>query len=276
MSYQRERYEKYLRANGQYNPSPYCSSLDKIEKLTNVDIDREYDADKCEGLLRTLLELRGNAADDAKKYGQIKNLMSKLNKYCQFRDNPDQSAAGAIGKKELPIAVPEIRRILDEPEETFFFNTNGMTIPMEAYIRQCHSFEQFKVQYLDQFLCNEDRVGQYLEKLLWKYDKNQATVSNDAGLDRSYVGNIVRGRKNDPSRDALIAICLAIGTTVDEAQHLLRYAGHAPLYVRRMRDVVIWFGFMKHRSAVDVNHDLYDHGFPILTGIRNNATEGRT
>ena len=77
-----------------------------------------------------------------------------------------------------------------------------------------------------------------------------------AGLDRSYVGNIVRGRKNDPSRDVLIAICLAIGTTVDEAQHLLRYAGHAPLYVRRKRDVIIWFGFMKRKSAIDVNIDL--------------------
>ena len=66
MSFQRELYEKYLAATGRHNPSPYCSSLDKIEKLTNTDIDREYDSDQCKGLLRTLLELRGNASDDAK------------------------------------------------------------------------------------------------------------------------------------------------------------------------------------------------------------------
>ena len=256
MSFQRELYEKYLAATGRHNPSPYCSSLDKIEKLTNTDFDREYDSDQCKGLLRTLLELRGNAADDAKKYGQMKNLMSKLNIYCQFRSATAQPAEVEAPAKKEESDVPQIRHIPDEPEESFFFNTIGMTIPMEAYIRKCNSYEQFEAQYLEQFLRNDDRVGQYLEKLLWKYDKNQATVSAMAGLDRSYVGNIVRGRKNDPSRDVLIAICLAIGTTVDEAQHLLRYAGHAPLYVRRKRDVIIWFGFMKRKSAIDVNIDL--------------------
>ena len=113
----------------------------------------------------------------------------------------------------------------------------------------------------------------YIEKLLWKYDKNQAEVSEDATLDRSYVGNIVRGRKNDPSRDALIAICLAIGTTVDEVQHLLWYAGHAPLYVRRKRDVIIWFGFMKKRSVTRVNNDLVTHECPELMSKRKLAID---
>ena len=41
MSYQREKYQEYLQANGIYNASPYCSCLDKIEKTLNVDIDKE-------------------------------------------------------------------------------------------------------------------------------------------------------------------------------------------------------------------------------------------
>ena len=65
MSFQREEYQEYLKANGTYNTSPYCSCLDKIEKTVPADIDKEYDADKCNGLLQTLLQLRGNAADDA-------------------------------------------------------------------------------------------------------------------------------------------------------------------------------------------------------------------
>ena len=243
MSYRREEYQEYLKADGKYNTSPYCSCLDTIEKTTGVDIDKEYDNDKCAGLLHTLLELRGSASDDAKKYGQFKNLISKLNKYCQFRNAPDQPAAEkAAAKKEAKTAHLE-RYIPAEPEETFFYNANGMTIPMEEYIRQCKTFDEFEARYLDQFMVNDDRVGKYIEKLLWKYDKNQATVSRDAGLVPAHVGNIVRGRINDPARDVLIAICLAIGTTVDEVQHLLRYAGHTPLYVRRKRDVIIWFGF---------------------------------
>lgn len=274
MSYQREKYQEYLQANGIYNASPYCSCLDKIEKTLDVDIDKEYDTDKCEGLLQTLLEHRGNAADDAKKYGQYKNLMSKLNKYCQFRNAPDQPDAAKAAVKEVVAVAP--RRIVEEPEETFFYNANRMTVPMESYIQECNSYDEFEARYLKQFVGNDDRVGDYLEKLLWKYDKNQATVSELAGLNRAYVGNIVRGRNNDPSRDVLIAICLAIGTTVDEVQHLLRYAGHNPLYVRRKRDVIIWFGFVKKRSVVDVNIDLDNHECSLLIPKRKDATDGST
>lgn len=63
---------------------------------------------------------------------------------------------------------------------------------MEACIQQCHSFEQFEAQYLEQFLRQGDRVGHYLQKLLWKYDKDQATVSESAHLNCAYVGDIVR------------------------------------------------------------------------------------
>ena len=276
MSFQREKYQEYLKANGIYNASPYYSCLDKIEKTLDADIDSEYDTDKCERLLQTLLEHRGNAADDAKKYGQYKNLMSKLNKYCQFRSAPDQPDPAEVPIKKKEPVVHQVRHVPDEPEETFFFKANKMTVPMEAYIQQCNSYDEFETRYLDQFAANDDRVGQYLEKLLWKYDKNQATVSELAGLNRAYVGNIVRGINNDPSRDVLIAICLAIGTTVDEVQHLLRYAGHNPLYVRRKRDVIIWFGFMKKWSVVDVNIDLDNHECPLLIPKRKNATDGST
>lgn len=276
MSYRREEYQEYLKDDGKCNTSPYCSCLDKIEKTTGADIDREYDKDKCAGLLQTLLELRGSATDDAKKYGQFKNLISKLNKYCQFRNAPDQpSADKAVVKKDNIIDHLE-RYIPAEPEETFFYNANGMTIPMEEYIRQCNTYGEFEVRYLDQFMVDDDRVGKYIEKLLWKYDKNQATVSRDAGLVPAHVGNIVRGRINDPARDVLIAICLAIGTTVDEVQHLLRYAGHSPLYVRRKRDVIIWFGFMKHKLPADVNLDLEEKSEALIIPKRKDASSGST
>ncbi len=104
-----------------------------------------------------------------------------------------------------------------------------------------------------------------VSELLWKYDKAAAAVSLEAGLARSYVGNIINGKKNNPGRDALISICLAIGTDLCEVQYLLRYGGQAPLYVRRKRDVVIWFGFRKKRTLMQVDEDLYNHGFRTLT-----------
>ena len=144
--------------------------------------------------------------------------------------------------------------------EPFYIN-NSMTPRLEDLIRKIDTFEEFEQQFSDEFLNDDDRVGNYLEHLLWQYNKDQATVSKLAGLDRSYVGNIVRGKKNNPSRDALIAICLVLGSTLDEVQYLLKYAGHAPLYVRRKRDVIIWFGFMKNKTINDVDADLFDRGY---------------
>ena len=70
------------------------------------------------------------------------------------------------------------------------------------------------------------------------------------------MGNIVNFKKNNPSRDALICIAFALGATEEELQYLLKYAGHAPLYVRRKRDVIIWFGIMKGESLESVNDAL--------------------
>ena len=65
----------------------------------------------------------------------------------------------------------------------------------------------------------------------------------------------------------LISICFAIGTTFEEAQYLLKYAGHAPLYVRRKRDVIIWFGLMKHQDLQTVNDLLVERGMqPLIRG----------
>ena len=147
--------------------------------------------------------------------------------------------------------------------ETFYIN-NKMTVNLERCIDTIDTFEDFEKEFSDEFLDEDARVGNYLEQLLWDYDKDAATVSAAAGLNRSYVGNIVRGKKNNPGRNALIGICLAIGTSVEEVQKLLRYAGHAPLYVRRKRDVIIWFGFLKKKSVTAVDLDLDRRGYKTI------------
>ena len=93
-------------------------------------------------------------------------------------------------------------------------------------------------------------------------------MSERAGLATSYVGNIINGRKLNPSRDALIAICRAIATALREIQYLLKYAEQAPLYVRRRRDVIIWFGFMKSMDLDEVDEKLKERGYtPLVKGM---------
>lgn len=145
-----------------------------------------------------------------------------------------------------------------------FYRNNKMSASLEHYIRDCNTFDEFEKRYSDEFLDEDARVGNYLDDLLYKYKKNQATVSELAGHNRSYVGNIIRGITKNPDRDVLIKICLVIGTTFDECQYLLKYAGYAPLYVRRKRDVIIWFGFIKGKSIGDIDDDLKKRGLEPL------------
>lgn len=145
-----------------------------------------------------------------------------------------------------------------------FYISNKMTPTLEDLISKIDTLEEFERKFTDEFLNDDDHVGNYLRELLWKYDKKDSVVSNEARLHHSYVGNIVNGKKRNPSRDALISICLAIGTTVEEVQYLLKYAGQAPLYVRRRRDVIIWFGFMKKLNLDDIDEQLRTRNYKPL------------
>lgn len=146
----------------------------------------------------------------------------------------------------------------------FFFRNKNTSIILEGSLPRYDSLEDFEKDFPDDFLKEDSKTGDYLLYLLGKYDKAASAVSDKAGLSFSYVGLITSGKKNNPSRDALIAICLAMGTTFEEVQYLLKYAGQAPLYVRRKRDVVIWFGFMKGQDIDTVNENLYARGMKTL------------
>ena len=148
--------------------------------------------------------------------------------------------------------------------EDVFYRNNKMTAPLEYYIRKCDSYESFENEFSDEFLNEDSRIGNYLWDLLIKYDKKTSDVSFKAYLHPSYVGKIINGKKNNPSRNALICICFAMGATVEELQYLLKYAGHSPLYVRRKRDVIIWFGKMKGEEIETVNNNLTERGLEPL------------
>lgn len=149
-------------------------------------------------------------------------------------------------------------------EQDTFYRNNRMSIQLDHFIHICDTYEEFEKQFSYELLNEDTKIGDYLADLLYKYDQKASVVSNEAHLNPSYVGNIINGKKNNPSRNALICICFAIGATEEELNYLLKYAGQAPLYVRRKRDVIIWFGIMKHESIDIVNENLIKRGLTPL------------
>lgn len=149
-----------------------------------------------------------------------------------------------------------------------FFYMGKTTMTLEGAIRNIDTFEDFEEMFTGDFLDDDKQVCYYLSKLVNKYNGVCTAVSLKAGYAVAYLGNIINGVKNNPSRNVLISVCLALGTTVEEVQQLLKYAGHAPLYVRRKRDVIIWFGFMKGMSPDEVDELLSQRGYASITKLR--------
>ena len=103
-----------------------------------------------------------------------------------------------------------------------------------------------------------------MERIMDRNTGNCVIVPMDHGISVGPIPGIINFKKNNPSRDALTCIAFALGASEEELQYLLKYAGHAPLYVRRKRDVIIWFGIMKGESLETVNDNLLARGLKPL------------
>lgn len=152
-----------------------------------------------------------------------------------------------------------------------FFYMGKTTMTLESVISRIETFEDFERKFTNDLLDDDKQVCYYLSELAFKYGGDYSVISQEAGYAPAYLGNIINGHKNNPSRNVLIAMCLALGTTVEEIQQLLKYAGHAPLYVRRKRDVIIWFGFMKKLGVDEVEKLLLERGYAPITGLNKKS-----
>lgn len=144
-----------------------------------------------------------------------------------------------------------------------FFQSTRSSLMLEGIIQQCDSFDAFEAICSDDLLNDDCRTSLYLMWLLDKYDVRATAASEAAEMSTGYLGLIINGKRN-PTRDMLIRVAIAIGATVEETQTLLRYSGFDPLYVRRKRDVIIWFGLSKGEPLSVINENIIRRGLKPL------------
>lgn len=145
-----------------------------------------------------------------------------------------------------------------------FYVNNSRTVSLEWEASRCADFDEFEKKFSGKMLRDDGRLSNYLQDLIWKYDRSYTSVSVDANLSSGYVGNIVNGITRQPDRNVLLSICFALKATVEETQELLKSAGYPPLYIKRRRDVVIWFGLTKGEDLDTVNANLEKRGYQPL------------
>lgn len=152
-------------------------------------------------------------------------------------------------------------------DETDFFKHRYPTIQLEREIERLQSFEDFERFYTDGLINDNRLLADYLYKLIDLHKSNPDKTSLNIGKSHGYVGRICRGEKIDPSRDVLLAICVYLQASVEEAQTLLKYAGKQPLYAKRKRDAIIWYALKKQQSLHALNIYLDEKGYDSLCKI---------
>ena len=93
----------------------------------------------------------------------------------------------------------------------------------------------------------------FLNRLLQEKNLNKADVIKNSLININYAYHIFSGKKENPSRDKIIALALAMNLNLDETQYLLRYAGEGSLYPRNSRDALIISAVEQGLAVADTN-----------------------
>ena len=152
-------------------------------------------------------------------------------------------------------------------EGNMFFGHRYSTWSLERMLENANSFDEFARRCESDLMDESFLLADFLWHLLDKYGVTPTKASLQIGRSQSYVRKIINGQELNPSRDVLLAICVYLGTTVEEAQILLRYSGKAPLYVRRKRDVIVWYALKKKENLIDLNCYLEENGYSSLSKL---------
>ena len=107
-------------------------------------------------------------------------------------------------------------------------------------------------------------LNEYLQKLLKEKNLERAKIIEESGLNREYAYHIFSGKKNNPSRQKILALAIAMDLNLDEVQYLLRYARQGILYPRNAWDAVIISAVEQKLTVMQTNELLHRLGETIL------------
>lgn len=122
----------------------------------------------------------------------------------------------------------------------------------------------------DYLAVNEDELTHYTLATYLQFLLEQKHLTKKKVIAKSELGtyayHIFDGKKN-AGRNKVLALALAMQLNVKEAQHLLYYAGAAPLYARNTWDSAVLFALQKHASVNETNTMLEQLGEPPVVEI---------
>lgn len=102
-------------------------------------------------------------------------------------------------------------------------------------------------------------LSDYFCEYLRTHDILESDLIRASLIQRNYGYQILNGTKN-PSRDKVLALCIAAEMNYEDTQRALALADLGKLYPRRKKDSIIIFALQQHLSVQQTNELLYEEG----------------
>ena len=90
-------------------------------------------------------------------------------------------------------------------------------------------------------------------------------IKNASNINKNYFYPLIRGTKNSPNRDYVIALCIAAKLDIDETQKGLKIAKLGELYSRDSRDAIIIFCINHNKTVIETDEMLEERGEEIIS-----------
>ena len=120
-------------------------------------------------------------------------------------------------------------------------------------------------EFVNKWCQTEPRLHDKVNAMMAEKGVSLSQLMSKSQINRNYGYNIINGKRTNPSRDKVLAICIALKLSLTETQELLAIAKVGTLYYRRERDVRIAAAINKAiGDVIKVNLILAEQGLEPL------------
>lgn len=124
------------------------------------------------------------------------------------------------------------------------------------------SYEKFVEEELPS---DPPALSDYLNSIIGQKGLTLADVIRKSLLSPDYAYAIFNGNRKNPTKDRLLALCLAMEMDLADAQRALKICNAGTLYAKDRRDALIMICFNTGEfNVMKLNQVLNEYGLPVL------------
>lgn len=114
-------------------------------------------------------------------------------------------------------------------------------------------------------LQNTPTLSEFFSSYIANHNLKTSQIIRNSGISQSYAHEILDGKKKNPSRDYLLALCLGAHMDLPTVQRALRIAQLGELYAKVPRDAAIMIHINnKNWNIIDINIFLEEHDLDVI------------